>query len=169
MIKRVFSAGGIVLRLRSGSTVLRLRSGSTIGKGKSEWEVLVTQHSGHRGWDFPKGHIETGETSEQAALREVEEETGVRARILEKVGQTQYFYFDPPSHEASEGKRQRVFKTVTFFLMEYISEGEATTAFEVSDKVWLPLDEVSSKLTFKDTKKLWEEAKGKIYELRFKN
>ena len=149
MVKRVFSAGGIVLRLRSGSTVR---------KGKSESEALVTQHSGHRGWDFPKGHIETGETSEQAALREVEEETGIRARILEKVGQTQYFYFEDS---------QKVFKTVTFFLMEYISEGEATTAFEVSDKVWLPVDEVSSKLTFKDTKAFWEKAKEKIEKLEF--
>ena len=144
MVKRVFSAGGIVLRLRSGSTVR---------KGKSESEALVTQHSGHRGWDFPKGHIEAGETAEDTALREVEEETGVRGKILEKVGQTQYFYFEDS---------QKVFKTVTFFLMEYISEGEATTAFEVSDKVWLPVDEVSNKLTFKDTKKLWEEAKTRI-------
>ena len=173
MVKRVFSAGGIVLRLRSGSTVLRLRSGSTIGKGKSKWEVLVTQHSGHKGWDFPKGHLEAGESSEQAALREVEEETGIRARILSKVGQTQYFYWEEkePHSATSDAKamevkasrgKQKVFKTVTFFLMEFISEGEATTAFEVSDKVWLPVDEVSEKLTFKDTKKLWEEAKTRI-------
>lgn len=141
MIKRVFSAGGIVLK-REDSIV----------------KILVTQHSGHHGWDFPKGHLETGETSERAALREVEEETGVRAKILEKVGQTQYFYF--------EGN-QKVFKTVTFFLMDYIDEGEATTAFEVSDKVWLPVGKVSEKLTFKDTKKLWEKAKEKINKLTY--
>jgi len=151
MVKRVFSAGGIVIR-----------KGSKGSNEPKETEVLVTQHSGHHGWDFPKGHLEAGESSEKAALREVEEETGVRANILSKVGQTQYFYFDPPSHKASEGKGERVFKTVTFFLMEFISEGIATTAFEVSDKVWLPVDEVSSKLTFKDTKKLWEEAKTRI-------
>lgn len=139
MIKRVFSAGGIIIK-REDSSV----------------KVLVTQHSGHHGWDFPKGHLEAGESSEQAALREVEEETGVRGKILEKVGQTQYFYFE---------ESQKVFKTVTFFLMEYISEGEASTAFEVSDKVWLPVDKVSEKLTFKDTKALWEKARQKIRNL----
>jgi 8-oxo-dGTP pyrophosphatase MutT (NUDIX family) len=143
MVKRVFSAGGIVLRKTDGDI-----------------NVLVTQHSGHLGWDFPKGHLETGESSEQAALREVEEETGVHGKVLEKVGQTQYFYFE-------DG--EKVFKTVTFFLMEYISEGTATTAFEVSDRIWLPVDEVLEKLTFKDTKALWEKAKEKIKKLRIEN
>lgn len=138
-LKRVFSAGGIVMRYIDG-----------------EVKILVSQHSKHHGWDFPKGHIEAGETSEDAALREVMEETGVKGEIIEKTGQTQYFYFE-------DG--ERVFKTVTFFLMKYIGEGEATTAFEVSDKVWLAVDEVEARLTFKDTKKLWEEAKKKIYDL----
>lgn len=141
MVKRVFSAGGIVIKREDGAV-----------------KILVTQHSGHHGWDFPKGHLEAGESSEQAALREVEEETGVRGKILEKVGQTQYFYFED---------KEKAFKTVTFFLMDYIDEGEATTAFEVSGKVWLPVDEVLEKLTFKDTKALWEKAKEKIGDLNY--
>lgn len=58
-MQRVFSAGGIVVKKVGGKK-----------------KVLVAQHSGHKGWDFPKGHIEKGETSEEAAIREVEEETG---------------------------------------------------------------------------------------------
>ena len=135
-IKRIFSAGGIIVRKVDG-----------------EPEVLVTQHSKHKGWDFPKGHLETGESSEVAAVREVEEETGVKAEVVEKVGQTQYFYWEEGS---------KVLKTVVYFLMKYVGEGVATTAFEVSDMVWLPLDEVEDKLTFKDTKKLWREVKEKI-------
>ena len=146
-IKRIFSAGGIVLRLRSGSS---------IRKDKSDWEVLVTQHSGHKGWDFPKGHREIYESEEQTALREVEEETGVEAEIIDKVGQTQYFYYEEGS---------RVLKTVVFYLMKCIGEGEASTAFEVSGKVWLPLDKVEGKLTFKDTKQLWLKVKPKIAQL----
>ena len=135
-IKRIFSAGGIIVRKVDG-----------------EPEVLVTQHSKHKGWDFPKGHLETGESSEVAAVREVEEETGVKAEVVEKVGQTQYFYWEEGS---------KVLKTVVYFLMKYVGEGVATTAFEVSDMVWLPLDEVEDKLTFKDTKKLWREVQEKI-------
>ena len=154
-IKRVFSAGGIVIRLRSGSSI-----------DKPEWEVLVTQHSGHKGWDFPKGHREIYESVEQTALREVKEEVGVRAEIIEKVGSTQYFYYDQGSDsaEASTGK-ERVLKQVTFYLMKYLSEGEATTAFEVSDMKWLPLDKVEEQLTFKDTKELWSRARKRIEQL----
>ena len=134
-IKRVFSAGGIVVKSDDGP------------------KVLVTQHSKHHGWDFPKGHIEQGESGEQAALREVEEETGVKAEIIEKVGHTEYFYFE-------DGVRN--FKTVVYFLMKYVGEGEATTAVEVSEMLWLDPDEVENKLTFKDTKALWKKAKEKI-------
>ena len=138
-IKRIFSAGGIVIR-----------------KDKDGPKVLVTQHSGHKGWDFPKGHREIYESEEQTALREVEEEVGIKAEIIEKIGQTQYFYYE-------EG--ERVLKTVVFYLMKYLGEGEATTAFEVSAKIWLPVDKVEDKVSFKDTKQLWLKVKPKIVQL----
>ncbi len=134
-MKRIFSAGGIVVR---------------------DGKVLVTQHSKHKGWDFPKGHIETGESKEQAAVREVEEETGVKAQIIEKVGQTEYFYYED---------KQKVLKTVVFFLMKFLEQGEATTAFEVSGMEWLDPDEVEEKLTFKDTKELWKKAFERVKSL----
>src|SRR3990167_10630639 len=145
-IKRIFSAGGIVIRKSTKGT-----------RGTKGVEVLVTQHSGHKGWDFPKGHREIYESEEQTALREVEEETGVKAEIIERVGETIYFYYE-------EG--ERVLKTVVFYLMKYISEGEATTAFEVSGTKWLPPEKVEAQLTFKDTKALWEKAKEKIEKLK---
>src|SRR3989344_3434394 len=152
-VKRIFSAGGIVLRKGT--------------KGTKGIKVLVTQHSKYKGWDFPKGHIEIGEDSESAALREVEEETGVKAKIIDKVGQTQYFYWETegePHFAPQSGGLggEKVLKTVTFYLMKYIGEGEATTAFEVSAKKWLAPDEVEGQLTFKDTKELWRKAKEKI-------
>ena len=140
-IKRIFSAGGIIIR-----------------EGNDGPKVLVTQHSKHKGWDFPKGHIEIGESSESTALREVEEETGVKGEIIEKVGRTQYFYWD---------QGERVLKQVTFYLMKYLGEGKATTSFEVSDKKWLSIDDVEEQLTFKDTKELWRKAKVRIEQLTF--
>ena len=150
-IKRIFSAGGIVIR--------KSIKGTKSTKGIKGVEVLVTQHSKHKGWDFPKGHREIYESEEQTALREVEEETGVKAEILERVGETKYFYYE-------EG--ERVLKTVAFYLMKYVGEGEATTAFEVSGTKWLAPDEVENQLTFKDTKELWEKAKEKIEKLKIK-
>lgn len=139
-MKRVFSAGGIVLKKVNGDI-----------------KVLVTQHSKHKGWEFPKGHLETGETSEVAALREVEEETGVKAKILEKAGQAQYFYQDAG---------EKCFKTVNYFFMQFLELGEATTAFEVSDEKWLSVDEVGNQLTFKSTKEMWNNLKSKIGQLK---
>lgn len=147
-IKRIFSAGGIVVRPSSVKT----------SEGKKGWEVLVTQHSKHKGWDFPKGHREIYESEEQTAVREVEEEVGVKAEIIERVGQTEYFYYD-------EG--EKVLKTVVYYLMRYVGEGETTTAFEVSDMAWLPIDKVEEQLTFKDTKELWKKVRGKIEQLTF--
>jgi len=144
-IKRIFSAGGIVLRQ---------------AQDKSGLKVLVTQHSKHKGWDFPKGHREIYESEEKTALREVEEETGIKAEIIEKVGETRYFY-----HEEGE----RVLKTVAFYLMKYLGKGKATTAFEVSGKLWLPIDRVEEKLTFKDTKELWRKAGERIKQLTTDN
>lgn len=142
-IKRIFSAGGIVVR-----------------KGEKGLEVLVTQHSKHKGWDFPKGHREIYESEEQTALREVEEEAGVRAEIIERIGSTQYFYFE-------EG--EKVLKTVNYYLMKYVGEGEATTAFEVSDKVWLPVGKVEEKLTFKDTKEMWRNVVDRVKSLELRD
>jgi len=144
-IKRIYSAGGIVLRQ---------------AQDKSGPKVLVTQHSKHKGWDFPKGHREIYESEEKTALREVEEETGIKAEIIEKVGETRYFYYE-------EG--ERVLKTVVFYLMKYLGEGEATTAFEVSGKLWLPIDRVEEKLTFKDTKELWRKAEERIEKFKIED
>jgi len=150
-MKRIFSAGGIVVKDFDG-----------------EKRVLVTQHSKHKGWDFPKGHIEEGESSKEAAIREVEEETGVRAEIIEKVGDTKYFYYEEgESSSAKATVDKRVFKTVIYFLMKFTDQGEATTAFEVSAMEWLPVEEVEEKLTFSDTKKLWKNLKERVKSLSF--
>jgi 8-oxo-dGTP pyrophosphatase MutT (NUDIX family) len=142
-VKRVFSAGGIVVKKTGG-----------------EIRVLVTQHSKHKGWDFPKGHRELSESDEQAALREVEEETGVVGEVIERVGQTQYFYW-----EAGE----KIFKTVVFFLMKFVEQKEATTAFEVLALEWLKPEEVEGKLTFKDTKELWGRVVDRVKGLEIRD
>lgn len=138
-IKRIFSAGGVVLRNIDG-----------------EVKVLLTQHSGHKGWEFPKGHIEIGESSQVAAIREVEEESGVVAEVIEKAGDCEYFYYE---------KGERVLKKITYYFMKYVGEGDASTAFEVMDKTWLLPNEVGEKLTYKSTKDLWVNVVKKVEEL----
>jgi 8-oxo-dGTP pyrophosphatase MutT (NUDIX family) len=141
---REFSAGGIVFKKQKTKNK----------KQKTDnllW--LVAQHSQHKGWVFPKGLIgdhKNGETSEETAVREVEEETGVKARIVGKVkNPATYFY-------TWQGEKR--FKTVYYFLMEYVSGDIKNHDFEMSDVVWVPTDEVLDKLTYKSDKKAFGEA-----------
>jgi 8-oxo-dGTP pyrophosphatase MutT (NUDIX family) len=131
-VKREFSAGGVVFR-REPEGVL--------------W--LVVKPKGSEQWRFPKGKIEKGENSGQTALREVKEEGGVEARILSKIDNIKYFFVQ---------QGQRVFKTVTFYLMEYIQEAQGGFCWETEEIAWLPFEEAKEKLAFANEKKILEEA-----------
>ena len=84
-------------------------AGGVLFKGHGDAVVLL--HRRNNTWVMPKGHVEPGETADQAALREVAEETGLRARIVQEVGTTRYV-FRPP------WDRALIEKTVHWFLME---------------------------------------------------
>jgi len=131
-VKREFSAGGVVFR-REPEGIL--------------W--LVVKPKGSEQWRFPKGRIEKSESSVQASLREVKEEGGVEARILDKIGNIKYFF-------VQDG--QKIFKTVTFYLMEYIQEAQGGLCWETEEIAWLPLKEAKERLAFKSEKEILEKA-----------
>lgn len=133
-MKRVISAGGIVFN--ELNQVLLTKSGSL-----RDASVLH--------WKFPKGHIEEGETSEQAALREVEEETGVKAKILVKIGDSKYTF---------RYKKTQIFKIVVMFLMEYL-RGELTPQpGEIDEVEWFDTAEALKILSFSADKTLLKKA-----------
>ncbi|HXS14722.1 MAG TPA: NUDIX domain-containing protein [Candidatus Saccharimonadales bacterium] len=137
-----FSAGGIVFKDENG-----------------EIYILVAQHSKHHGWVFPKGHIGDkieGETKESAALREVQEETGITGNILGPLAPIEYWYV------FGEEKRH---KTVYYFLMDYVSGDTSHHDFEMEKVEWLPEGEVKQRLTYPGDKKVWKEAEEKIHKL----
>lgn len=117
-------------------------------------EVLLIQHSAHGGWGFPKGWIEPGEAPPETALREVEEESGVKARIVRDLPPTRYFFVNR--------QRQLVAKTVTWYLMHYVEEGIQTHGHEVSAVEWLPLEAVHARLSYKNDKDLFSTALPEI-------
>lgn len=131
-----FSAGGIVI--------------------KNDTHVLVSQHSGHHGWVFPKGHVGDtipNETPEEAAIREVEEETGIVGEIFDKVLPVDYWY-------QFEGEKRH--KTVQYYLMRYVSGDTKNHGWEMENVEWLPIEEVGKRLDFASDKKAWQEAKLRI-------
>lgn len=128
-MKREFSAGGIVF--------------------DDKGQVLVTQHSQNKHWSFPKGLIDPGQTTEQAAIREVREEGGVEAEILDKVGYSKYVY-------VLDG--EKIFKVVTYFLMKYKSGSIEDHDWEVEEAGWYEIEEALKQLTFSQDKELLKKA-----------
>jgi len=96
-------------------------------------------------WSLPKGHIEAGETPEQAALREVAEETGITSEITKSLGVIDFWFM-------AGGKR--IHKTVHHF--EFTETGGLLAAqeSEVDEVSWFPLEEIVDKLAYPDEKKL---------------
>jgi ADP-ribose pyrophosphatase YjhB (NUDIX family) len=96
-------------------------------------------------WSLPKGHIEEGESAEQAAVREIREETGIEGGLLGELGVIDFWF-------VAEGKR--VHKTVHHFLLR-AQGGELSDAdIEVAEVAWVPLDEVEKRLAYTDERKL---------------
>jgi 8-oxo-dGTP pyrophosphatase MutT (NUDIX family) len=134
-----FSAGGIVVRRMQGRpfvAVVRIRD-----------EILA----------LPKGHPDGDESAAAAARREVREETGVEAELIEKLGDVRYWY-------ARRG--ERVSKKVAFFLFSYRSGDVADHDHEVEEALWIPLDEAPERLAYKGEREMAESALSRLAEGR---
>jgi ADP-ribose pyrophosphatase YjhB (NUDIX family) len=127
------SAGGLVID-RSGKNGLLI--GRIDHKDATGQRIL---------WSLPKGHIEEGETPEQAALREVAEETGIESAIDRSLGVIDFWFM-------AGGKR--IHKTVHHYLFHETGGVLAAQESEVDEVSWFPLSEIVGKLAYPDEKKL---------------
>jgi ADP-ribose pyrophosphatase YjhB (NUDIX family) len=96
-------------------------------------------------WSLPKGHLEEGETPQQAAIREVHEETGIMSEIHRELGVIDFWFM-------ASGKR--IHKTVHHFLFKEVGGKLQPQVTEVDDVQWFPLDEIIPLLAYPDEKKL---------------
>jgi len=146
-VKFEFSAGGVVYR-----------------KSDGKMSILVAQHSQHHGWVFPKGLIEKKEsgirnqesgreTKEETALREVEEETGIKGKIIKSLTPITYWYVF---------EKEKIKKTVYYFLMEFVEGDTKNHDWEMENVEWIPIEKVEEKLTYKSDRQVWQEAKKQL-------
>ena len=143
-MRREFSAGGVAIR--------RLRG---------EWVFAAIRPGGKKAgvWALPKGLIAAGEKPDATALRETEEETGIQARLVTKLGDIRYVY---------TWAGERVFKVVSFYLLRYSKGRLGAIApemrIEVDETRWLPLDEAPKLLAYKGEREMAERALAFIRE-----
>jgi 8-oxo-dGTP pyrophosphatase MutT (NUDIX family) len=102
---------------------------------------------------LPKGHPDGSETPEQAATREVGEETGVKAELIEKLGEVRYSY---------ERNGRRIDKRVAFFLFEYRSGDLGDHDHEIEDARWMPLEEAVNALSYDGEREMVTRALSRI-------
>ena len=125
------SAGGIVVRYESGQPSL------VVGSRRRERDG--------RTWTLPKGTPHAGESREETAIREVEEETGLQVRITGPLDSIEYWFVQSGT---------RIHKTVHYFLMEPIGGDLARHDHEFDEVRWIPFDHASTMLTFETERAL---------------
>ncbi len=135
IIRRQVSSGGVVFR-----------------KNNSSIEVALIAVKGGKVWCLPKGSIDKGESPEETALREVTEETGLKGRLVEKLGEIMYWYY----LKEEEAKCK---KTVHFFLIEYESGDFSRHDWEVESVAWFSINEAIKKASYRGEREIIEKAK----------
>jgi 8-oxo-dGTP pyrophosphatase MutT (NUDIX family) len=124
------AAGGVVMRA-----------------GEHGREVVLAGREGM--WVLPKGTPDRGERIEDCAVREVREETGLDVRIVRPLGEIEYWFALP---------RERVHKTVHFFLMEELGGDVSRHDHEYDEVRWVPVDEARRILSFDTYRDMLERA-----------
>jgi 8-oxo-dGTP pyrophosphatase MutT (NUDIX family) len=140
---RATSAGGVVVSAE------RDRPSLVVGMRRRGRDSVT--------WTLPKGTPDRGESTEQTALREVAEETGLEVRIVEPLPSIEYAF-------VQDGIRIR--KTVHYFLMEPIGGDLSRHDHEFADVRWVPFDEAGGLLTFQTERDLVATAAARLSAVR---
>jgi 8-oxo-dGTP pyrophosphatase MutT (NUDIX family) len=140
-------------RRTGGPTERATSCGGIIVRGAGDDAQIVLGRRDREGdrvtWSLPKGTPDKNESSEQTALREVTEETGLEVRILAPVGPIQYFF-------TQRGKR--IHKTVHYYLMEVTGGDMANHDREFDEVAWVSVVEARALMTFPTEREIVEKA-----------
>jgi 8-oxo-dGTP pyrophosphatase MutT (NUDIX family) len=139
---QVFAAGGLVSR----AAVLADEQGDT----RPGIEIVVVHRPRYDDWSFPKGKLDKGESFEDAAVREVAEETGLECELGAEL----------PSTEYRDGKGRS--KLVRYWAMRVIGTRPWSPNQEVDDRRWVTLDEADAMLTYEHDKAMLERLRSRL-------
>jgi 8-oxo-dGTP pyrophosphatase MutT (NUDIX family) len=153
---RAYSAGGVVFRLVSGNSNKKgtndQRSNTQYSNMSVEVALVGRSHSGM--WALPKGTPEAGETLEQVAVREVQEETGLKVRLITYIGNISYSFV----HD-----KIRFQKQVRHFLFEAIGGDTSLHDAEYDRVEWFSIPEALRRLTYQNEVNILSQAEDILH------
>ncbi|HMK43617.1 MAG TPA: NUDIX hydrolase [Dissulfurispiraceae bacterium] len=138
-IKTLKSAGGVVFRS---------------GSGGPEVALIATKH--HTVWTLPKGLIDPGEVAEQAAVREIREETGLIGAIVAPLGEKSFWFY-------LKNENIRCKKNVSYFLVAYAGGSVDDFGPEVDEARWFPIDAALETVSYKSDIELLRKARELLH------
>lgn len=140
-LKTQTSSGGVIFR-----------------KSDRGYDVAIVAVKGGNVWCLPKGIVDRGEVFEETAVREVSEETGLKGKLMNKIGHISYWYY-------IKGENAKCKKTVHFYLLEYVSGDTEDHDWEVDKSAWFPIEEAIDKLTYRGDKDILDKARKMLTAL----
>ncbi len=158
---RQFSSGGVVFKKENNQILWLVTHSSPSDLFPGTFWRLPKGWIDNKSHDVPgpmtNGKIKADEESLQnSALREVAEEGGIKAKIIEKIGTEKYFFNHPGNGQ--------ILKFVTFYLMEWQEDLPEGHDEETSEIAWLPYDEAYKKLSFSGEKRVFKKAHNLLEE-----
>ncbi|HEX5757958.1 MAG TPA: NUDIX hydrolase [Thermoanaerobaculia bacterium] len=120
--------------------------------------IARLNRAGRLEWCLPKGHLEDGETAEEAAVREIAEETGIHGRVMSPLGSIDYWF-------SAEGRR--IHKVVHHYLLEATGGSltiEGDPDAEAVDVAWVTFGELGTRLAFPNERRIAREASDRLVE-----
>ena len=132
-------------------TINAVSAGGVVVSGaEGDYDIVLVTPNHRRVWCLPKGTLEAGESAEAAALREVREETGMQAEIVDKIDEINYWFYTPG--------RLRVHKVVHFYLMRCLGGDMRDHDQEIAEARLFPLLEAPDLLAYRGERGVVEKA-----------